>query len=80
MIEMTIEELGLWIMAVTLLLLFFMILGSRARDRRYLKNRNKEIISCPVCGCLFEDRGSSKIVPCPNCGRDTQRGRDRSLG
>lgn len=80
MIEVTLKELGLWVMTLLFITLGMLALISRMRDRRHLRRRRREIMCCDVCGNVFEDLSGERIVACDQCGRDTLRGRDRSLG
>lgn len=80
MIEVTIEEISLWVVAVTLVIIGLLIFGRHSRENQIRRRRKRAILHCPACNHIFEDLGNVKLVTCPRCGRDTQRGRDKSLG
>ena len=80
MIEINFEELALIVITGLFLLLGLLLLVHSSRDRRYRRKRSLQIIQCPVCGEVFDERGSEKIPICIGCGRKTLRGNDKSLG
>ncbi len=80
MIEINFEELALVIVTGLLLLIAFLLLVHSSRERRYKKKRYYQIVHCPVCGEIFDDRSAEKTPNCVGCGRKTLRGYDKSLG
>ncbi len=80
MIEMSFEELAIFVIGGTFLLMGFLLLLHSSSERRYRKKRNYQIVKCPVCGELFDDRSNVRIPECPCCGRKTLRADDKSLG
>lgn len=80
MLEMSFEDLVIFVLAIPLLFVGILLLGSKMAQKALRKRVEETLFSCDVCGCLYEDESAKKIVPCPECGRMNQRGRDRSLG
>lgn len=80
MIELTIEELALWAISVSFLFIGLLVVARSSRENQLSRRRRRAILHCTACNHLFEDTGSEKLVECPQCGRLTQRGRDKSLG
>lgn len=80
MIELTIEEFALWVISVSLIFIGLLVVARSSRDSQVSRRRRRAILHCPICNHLFEDVGGEKLVNCPQCGRPTQRGRDKSLG
>ena len=80
MIEMNIEELSLFIISGSVLFLGFLLLVHSLRARSYRKKRYNQVVQCPVCGVVFDDRSNEKLPECKGCGRKTLRGYDKSLG
>jgi rRNA maturation endonuclease Nob1 len=80
MIEMDFEEFSLFIVTGSVLLLLFMLIAHTIRSRSYRKKRYNQVVQCPVCGEIFDDRSNEKMPECVGCGRRTLRGYDRSLG
>ncbi len=80
MIEMNFEEFSMFIVvgSVFLLLLLLMMHGWKAKSFR--NKRYYQVVQCPVCGEVFDDRSSVKFPECKGCGRKTVRGYDGSLG
>jgi predicted RNA-binding Zn-ribbon protein involved in translation (DUF1610 family) len=52
----------------------------RRRDRSRANAIKKSVIRCRVCGCAYQAPHGHAAIPCPECGRENQRGRDRRLG
>ena len=80
MLEISFEDMAISVLAINLLLLGFLLLGRRSTMKQQAQKSQREIVSCDVCGHLFMDVGVERIVPCPQCGRKNERGRDKSLG
>lgn len=69
------------------LLLFLAFAGAglsvfvdRRRERQAARAIRAGIIRCRVCGCAYPAPRGRSAEPCPECGRENQRGRDRRLG
>ena len=80
MIEMDFEEFSLFIVSSSILLMGLLLLVHSLRARSYRRKRFYQVLQCPVCGEVFDDRSSKKLPECKGCGRKTIRGYDRSLG
>lgn len=80
MIEVKFDELSIFVVATVLLFVGFLLFVHRSKERNYRRRRRFQIVKCPVCGDVFEDRTAEKIPSCKGCGRKTLRGSDRSLG
>ncbi len=80
MIEMNFEEFSLLIVSVSVLMVLFLSFMHFLRARGYSKKRYYQVVQCPVCGTVFDDRSGEKRPECKGCGRKTIRGYDRSLG
>lgn len=80
MIEMNFEEFSLFIVAGSVLLVGFLLLLHSLRERSYRRKRFYQVVQCPVCGEVFDDRTAEKMPECKGCGRKTIRGYDKSLG
>ncbi len=80
MIEMNFEEFSLFVIAVSILLLVLLIAVHSFKERSFRRKRYFQVVQCPVCGEVFDDRSSEKFPECRGCGRKTVRGYDRSLG
>lgn len=80
MIEMNFEEFSIFIVSSSMILMGLLLLIHALRSRNYRRKRFYEVVQCPVCGEVFDDRSSEKMPECTCCGRKTIRGYDRSLG
>ena len=80
MIEMNFEEFSVFIVAMSMLLLVLLLGLHSLKERRFRRRRYYQVVQCPVCGEVFDDRSSEKFPKCKGCGRKTVRGYDRSLG
>lgn len=80
MIEMNFEEFCIFIISGAIMLMVLLFIGHAIQSRSYRKRRFLQIVQCPVCGEVFDDRSSEKMPECPSCGRKTIRGYDKSLG
>jgi len=79
-IELKFEELALTIFTLALLSVAFLQISHKSRERKQRRRAKLQIIQCPVCGEVFEDKTQERRPECPGCGRKTLRGNDRSLG
>lgn len=52
----------------------------RRRERAAARAIQAEIIRCRVCASAYPVPHGRSIKPCPVCGRENARGRDRRLG
>lgn len=52
----------------------------RRRERAAAKAIRAEIIRCRVCASAYAAPQGRGAKPCPVCGRENARGRDRRLG
>jgi len=80
MIEVKFEELAIVLISCAFLFMGLLLFLHRSRERAYRRKRRYQVVHCPVCGAVFEDRTSEKFPVCSGCGRKTLRGDDRSLG
>ena len=80
MIEVTLEELVMTVMVLTILTLAVLISGDKFATRYRRKALRKGLVRCRACGHSWENEDREKFPICPACGRKNQRGRDRRLG
>lgn len=80
MIEMNFEQFSLFIVVGSLLALGFLLLVNSLKAKSYRRKRYLQVVHCPVCGEIFDDRTAQKMPECRGCGRKTTRGYDKSLG
>ena len=80
MIDLTIEELILWMISVPIVLVGMFTLISSLKRRASRRVARHHIVSCRVCGHLYMDRSRERDPHCPECGRANGRGRSRRLG
>lgn len=80
MIEMNFEEFSIFIVTGSILMMGLLLFVNTVRSRSYRRKRYYQIVQCPVCGEVFDDRSSEKTPKCTGCGRKTIRGYDKSLG
>jgi rRNA maturation endonuclease Nob1 len=80
MIEMNFEEFSLFIISVCVLTMGLLLFVHSFRSRSYRRKRFHQVVQCPVCGEVFDDRSAEKMPKCTGCGRKTIRGYDKSLG
>lgn len=80
MIEVSLRELAVGVIAVSmvLVLLFTWIShwSNRNAERRSLRRR----IVCRLCLAVFENPGRERMVECPDCGARTDRRGPQALG
>ncbi len=80
MIELNFEEFSLFVVGGSILFMGFLLFLHSSRSKAYRRKRRYQVVQCPVCGEVFDDRGSEKMPECVGCGRKTVRGYDKSLG
>lgn len=80
MIEMNFEQFSVFIVTSSIFLLMLLLIMHAWKAKNYRKRRFYQVVQCPVCGEVFDDRSSVKFPECKGCGRKTVRGYDRSLG
>ncbi|MGB1875050.1 MAG: hypothetical protein ACPH5P_06005 [Akkermansiaceae bacterium] len=80
MIELTMEELALWLVGVPLLGIGFAVLLATLRRRARIRARKRNIVTCRVCGHVYKDTTRERHPQCPECGRTNERGGSRRLG
>ena len=80
MIELTLEELSLWLLAVPLLGIGMVVFLATLNRRAKVRLRKREIVTCRVCGHVYKDRTKERRPECPECGRPNDRGDSRRLG
>jgi len=80
MIELTLTELVLSVLGISmgLVVLITWVSRSNARHQEHVALRSRVI--CRLCLHVFEDHGTSRQIECPACGSKNERGRDRRLG
>lgn len=80
MIDLTMEEFILWAISVPIVMVGMYALVSGLKRRTALKVAQRNIVTCRVCGYLYQDRSRERDPACPECGRLNERGRSRRLG
>ena len=80
MIELTLEELSLWLLGVPLLGIGIAVFLANLNRRAKVRLRKREIITCRVCGHVYKDSTKERAPQCPECGRANDRGDSRRLG
>jgi predicted RNA-binding Zn-ribbon protein involved in translation (DUF1610 family) len=80
MIELTLEELALWLLGVPLLGIGFVVFLAHLNRRGRIRLRKREIVTCRVCGHVYKDKTKERHPLCPECGRANDRGASRRLG
>jgi protein-arginine kinase activator protein McsA len=80
MLEISFEDMAISVLAIAMLMVGFLLLGRRSTNKQRSRRAQREILQCDVCGHLYKDAGVERVIACPQCGRDNERGRDRSLG
>ncbi|MFT5882172.1 MAG: hypothetical protein ACI9FG_000672 [Crocinitomicaceae bacterium] len=80
MLQISFEDLAISVLVFSMLILGILLFGRNSTDRQLRRRRLRSIITCDVCGHLFKNGSTDKVVDCPVCGRSNQRGRDKSLG
>lgn len=80
MIELSFEQFAILIVGGAFLFMGFLMFVHRWRAKKYRRKRYLQVVICPVCSEVFDDRTSEKMPICPGCGRKTLRGNDKSLG
>jgi len=80
MIELTLTELVVGVLGISMGLIAFFTWLSRGDARRRERIALRQRVICRLCLHVFEDHGTSKLVDCPACGSKNERGRDQRLG
>ena len=80
MIDLSFEELILWIISVPIVMVGCIVIISRLRRRAVLKSVRRHIVTCHVCGFIYQDRSRDRAPECPECGRANERGPSKRLG
>ena len=80
MIELSLTELAVGVLGVSMVLVIFFAWISRwsavNAERRSLRNR----VVCRLCLAVFEASGRDTVQSCPECGAKTERRGARPLG
>ena len=79
MIELTLEELALWLLGVPLLGIGLAVFLAYLNRRSRIRLRKREIVTCRVCGHVYKDKTKERHSLCPECGRANERGLPRRL-
>lgn len=80
MIEITLQDLMLWSISISLIVIGLLRIFSKFRRWVKRKSQRKNIVYCNVCVSYFHDDSEEKYVKCPSCKREMTRGRKRKLG
>jgi len=80
MIDLTIEELILWMVGVPLIWVGMYLLLYQVKHYFHRRQKKREIITCRICGNVYRDTSREKMPPCPVCDRLNYRGDPRRLG
>lgn len=80
MIDLTMEEFILWMISVPILIVGLHSLLSALKRRSSQNQARRNILTCRVCGHVYQDRSRTRDPECPECGRANERGRSRRLG
>ncbi len=80
MIDLTIEELILWMISVPFVMVGIGFISASLRRRAAVRSAQRKIITCRVCGHLYRDLSQDDEAECPKCGRVNERGRSTRLG
>ncbi|WP_018970581.1 hypothetical protein [Rubritalea marina] len=78
--QISFNDLVISVLSITLLLLGVFHCGRVISSRAAKRRAKRVVMQCDVCGNLYQNPEGLKILPCPACGRDNRRGRDKSLG
>jgi len=80
MIDLTMEELILWMITVPMLIVGFYSVFAAMKRRAAIRAARRSIVTCRLCGHLYQDCSRDSDPICPECGRANERGRSRRLG
>lgn len=80
MIELTIEELILWVIGVPLIFIGLMALVNMMKGLEEKRKSKNKLIRCRACGYVYQDASREKSPHCPDCGRSNDRGESKRLG
>ncbi len=80
MIDLTMEEFILWLVCVPIMMVGVFSFLSGLIRRSVVRAAQRHIVTCRVCGHLYQDRSRERDPECPECGRTNERGRSRRLG
>lgn len=80
MLEISFDDFAITVLALSFLVLLILLLSCNSISRQNRRRALRRIMTCSICGHIYSDESSEKIVDCPACGRANQRGRDKSLG
>jgi len=67
-IEMNFEEFSIFIISMSILLLVLLLGLHALKERRFRRRRYYQVVQCPVCGEVFDDRSSEKFPECKGGG------------
>lgn len=80
MIDLSLEEFILWIISVPIVMVGFLVFVSAWRRRLAVKSARRCIVTCHVCGFIYQDRSRDRAPICPECDRANERGPTKRLG
>ena len=80
MIEGTIVDLLVWVVAIAMLMIGAVRIITFFVTKVDHNKRKDRVIYCNVCVSYFNDSSEQDYVKCPTCERNCRRGRPRKLG
>ena len=80
MIELTMEEVILWVVGVSLLSIGLYTFFASIKRRSVIRAARLQIVRCRACGHIYKDLTRERSPECPECGRSNDRGDSRRLG
>lgn len=73
MFQISLPNIIVTYLMVTLAILFGIWLASDWRRKRRDKRHHRYRLVCNICGVPYEDRSRDPIPPCPNCAALNER-------
>ncbi|TLD72013.1 zinc ribbon domain-containing protein [Phragmitibacter flavus] len=68
MIQVSLSTLLLIGMAVGIALLGIVWIAAVVRQRRFEKRAREDLVSCRICGNIYENLQKQNLTACPKCG------------
>ncbi len=80
MIEVDLTGLAFHVIALTLGLVFVLVLAERQRRAKRERRSVRDRVVCRLCLAVFEAPSRDPVQTCPECGAATERRGARPLG